>query len=72
MTKRTVRFGSSCCLGCNNNRGLISRAETSPSAAVWWHLWGLVGSEAEPKALCALEENVPGVLRVSNEMIPSY
>jgi CBS domain-containing protein len=36
------------------------------------HLWGLVGSEAERKALCALAENVPGVSRVSDEMISYY
>ena len=33
------------------------------------HLWGLVGSEAERKALLALAEGVPGVSRVSDEMI---
>ena len=36
------------------------------------HLWGLVGSEAERKALCALAESTPGVSEVSDEMIPSY
>jgi CBS domain-containing protein len=36
------------------------------------HLWGLVGSEAERKALFALAESVPGVSRVSDEMIPAY
>ena len=36
------------------------------------HLWGLVGSEAERKALVALAENVPGVSRVADEMIPAY
>jgi CBS domain-containing protein len=36
------------------------------------HLWGLVGSEAERKALLALAEGVPGVTRVSDEMIPAY
>ena len=36
------------------------------------HLWGLVGSEAERKALLALAEGVPGVARVSDEMIPAY
>jgi osmotically-inducible protein OsmY len=35
-------------------------------------LWGLVGSEAERKALAALAEEVPGVVRVSDEMIPAY
>jgi CBS domain-containing protein len=36
------------------------------------HLWGLVGSEAERKALVALAEGVPGVARVCDEMIPAY
>jgi CBS domain-containing protein len=36
------------------------------------HLWGLVGTEAEHKALLALAEGVPGVTRVSDEMIPVY
>lgn len=36
------------------------------------HLWGLVDSESERKALAALAEEVPGVVRVSDEMIPSY
>ena len=36
------------------------------------HLWGLVGSEEERKALLALAESVPGVTRVSDEMIPAY
>jgi CBS domain-containing protein len=36
------------------------------------HLWGLVGSEAERKALTALAHEVPGVSSVSDEMIPAY
>jgi len=36
------------------------------------HLWGLVGSPDERKALLALAEGVPGVVRVSDEMIPAY
>jgi len=36
------------------------------------HLWGLVGSEAERKALLALAESISGVSRVSDEMIPAY
>jgi CBS domain-containing protein len=36
------------------------------------HLWGLVGSEAERKALLALAESVPGASRVADEMIPAY
>ena len=36
------------------------------------HVWGLVGSEAERKALTALVEGVPGVSGVSDEMIPTY
>ncbi|HUH86302.1 MAG TPA: CBS domain-containing protein [Stellaceae bacterium] len=33
------------------------------------HLWGLISSEPERKALIALAESVPGVVRVSDEMI---
>ena len=36
------------------------------------HLWGLVGSAEEHKALIALAEGVPGVVSVSDEMIPAY
>jgi len=36
------------------------------------HLWGLVGTEAEHKALLALAESVPGVKRISDEMIRIY
>jgi len=36
------------------------------------HLWGLVGSQTEHKALLALAETVPGVSRVADEMIPAY
>jgi CBS domain-containing protein len=36
------------------------------------HLWGLVGSEAEHQALLTLAEDVPGVVRVSDETIPAY
>jgi CBS domain-containing protein len=36
------------------------------------HLWGLVGSEAERKALVAIAESVPGVKTVVDEMIPAY
>ena len=36
------------------------------------HLWGLVGSQAEHKALLALAETVPGVSRVADEMIAAY
>jgi CBS domain-containing protein len=36
------------------------------------HLWGLVGSPEERKALVALAESVPGIDRVSDEMIPAY
>lgn len=36
------------------------------------HLWGLVGSEAERKALRVLTEDVPGVTWVVDEMIPAY
>jgi len=36
------------------------------------HLWRLVGSAEEHKALLALAEGVPGVASVSDEMIPGY
>ncbi|HUB64922.1 MAG TPA: CBS domain-containing protein [Methylocella sp.] len=36
------------------------------------HLWGLVGSPEEHKALLALADSVPGVRKVSDEMIASY
>jgi CBS-domain-containing membrane protein len=36
------------------------------------HLWGLVGSEAERKAVIALAEEIPGVARVVDEMIHAY
>jgi CBS domain-containing protein len=36
------------------------------------HLWGLVGSVEERKALTSLAEDVPGVTGVVDEMIPSY
>jgi len=36
------------------------------------HLWGLVGSPEEHKALLALAESTPGVRTVSDEMFASY
>jgi CBS domain-containing protein len=36
------------------------------------HLWGLISSKSERKALIALAEGVPGVVSVSDEMIPTY
>ena len=36
------------------------------------HIWGLVYSPEEHKALLALAEEIPGVKGVSDEMIPSY
>jgi CBS domain-containing protein len=36
------------------------------------HLWGLVGSEEEHKALIALSEQVPGVKGLSDETFPAY
>lgn len=36
------------------------------------HLWGLVGSAEERKALTSLAEGVPGVSGVVDEMIPAY
>jgi CBS domain-containing protein len=36
------------------------------------HLWGLVGSQAERRALLTLAEGAPEVSRVLDEMIPAY
>ena len=36
------------------------------------HLWGLVGSDEERKALVALAEEVPGVKGVADETFPGY
>ena len=36
------------------------------------HLWGLVGSAEERKALTSLAEDVPGVIAVVDEMIAAY
>jgi CBS domain-containing protein len=36
------------------------------------HLWGLVSSDEERRALIALAETVPGVARVSDEMFRTY
>jgi CBS-domain-containing membrane protein len=36
------------------------------------HIWGLVGSPQERRALVALAEGVPGVKSVIDEMIPAY
>jgi len=36
------------------------------------HLWGMVNTPEERKALLALAENVPGVVSVSDEMIAGY
>jgi CBS domain-containing protein len=36
------------------------------------HLWGLVGSDEEHKALIGLAESIPGVRGVTDEMIPAY
>jgi CBS domain-containing protein len=61
---------------------LLSRLETQPwtdfgsrnviVASGKVHLWGLVGSPAERKALVAIAEGVPGVSGVVDEMIPAY
>jgi CBS domain-containing protein len=36
------------------------------------HLWGLISSESERKALTALAQGIPGVSEVEDEMIPAY
>jgi len=50
------------CFGCRNvvvSNGVV-------------HLWGLIGSPDERKALLALAEEVPGVSSVCDAMIPAY
>jgi osmotically-inducible protein OsmY len=36
------------------------------------HLWGLITSDDERRALTALAESVPGVARVQDEMFAIY
>jgi CBS domain-containing protein len=67
---RAIRLDLLDRLGRQPWTGFGERNVTVHSGVV--HLWGLVGSEAERKALAALAEEVPGVVHVSDEMIPSY
>lgn len=57
-------------LGQQNWTDFGSRNVTVSDGVV--HMWGLVGSPEERKALVALAENVSGVQRVADEMIPAY
>ncbi len=69
-TDRQIRLEPMSRLREQSWTGFGSRNVTVTGGVV--HLWGLVGSEAERKGLCALAEDVPGVSRVSDEMISSY
>ena len=64
-TRRTAKFGSTCYRGCKT---VVDRFR-QPQCHVTNGVWGLVGTEAERKALLSLAESVPGVSRVADEMI---
>ena len=66
-TDRQIRLDLLSRLGEQSWTDFGSRNITVSDGVV--HLWGLVGSEAERKALLALAEGVPGVSRVCDEMI---
>jgi CBS domain-containing protein len=69
-TDRQIRLELMSLLGQQSWTDFGNRNVTVSDGVV--HLWGLVGSEAEHKALLALAESVPGVSRVADEMIPAY
>ena len=69
-TDRHIRLDLLSRLGQQSWTDFGSRNITVSNGIV--HLWGLVGSEAERKALLALAEGVPGVARVSDEMMAAY
>jgi CBS domain-containing protein len=69
-TDRQIRFDLLSCLREQSWTDFGTRNVTVGNRVV--HLWGLVASEAERKALLALAESVPGVSRVADEMIPAY
>ena len=69
-TDRQIRLDLLSRLGQQSWTDFGSRNITVSNGTV--HLWGLVGSEAERKALLALAEGVPGVVRVSDEMMAAY
>jgi len=67
---RTIRLRLLDRLGQQHWTDFGSRNVTVEDGVV--HLWGLVGSEPERKALIALAQQVPGVSDVADEMIPAY
>jgi len=69
-TDRSIRLDLLSRLGEQNWTDFGSRNVIVSGGVV--HYWGLVGSPEERKALLALAEEVPGVVRVSDEMIPAY
>ena len=69
-TDRQIRLDLLARLGQQSWTDFGSRNVTVSNGVV--HLWGLVGSPAERKALLALAEGVPGVSRVSDEMMAAY
>src|SRR5271155_5219276 len=69
-TDRQIRLELMSRLQQQSWTGFGSRNVTVSDGVV--HLWGLVGSQTEHKALLALAETVPGVSRVADEMIPAY
>jgi CBS domain-containing protein len=69
-TDRQIRLELISLLGQQSWTDFGNRNVTVSDGVV--HLWGLVGSAAEHKALLALAESVRGVSRVADEMIPAY
>ena len=67
---RTIRLELLNRLGQQRWTDFGSRNVTVEDGVV--HLWGLVGSESERKALIALAQEVRGVSDVADEMIPAY
>jgi signal-transduction protein with cAMP-binding, CBS, and nucleotidyltransferase domain len=67
---RTIRLRLLARLGQQPWTDFGSRNVTVEDGVV--HLWGLVGSEPERKALIALAQEVSGVSDVADEMIPAY
>jgi CBS domain-containing protein len=55
-------------IGTERHRPSWLEAVTGAPDRATAHLWGLVGSDEERKALIALAETVPGVARVSEEI----
>jgi CBS domain-containing protein len=69
-TDRQIRLDLLSRLGEQTWTDFSSRNVTVGGGIV--HIWGLVGSPSERKALLALAESVPGVKQVCDEMIPAY